>query len=78
MNVEEPTLISHITEVRSGYLPEGGISTVIYCGKIKLESDLPGVMQVHRNMVESEDKKKKKKTKSDQSAYITGILIGQV
>jgi hypothetical protein len=79
MNGEEPTLLSHVTEVRSAYLPEGGISTVIFCGKLRAENDLHTATEVHRHIVESETKKQKKKDrKTDKSAaYITGILIGQ-
>lgn len=78
MNPEEPTLLSHVTEVRSGYLPEGGISTVIYCGKLRAESDIFAAADAHKQIVEAESKKLKKKSKGDKTSYITGILIGQV
>jgi hypothetical protein len=78
MHTEEPTLLSHVSEVRSAYIPEGGISMVIYCGRLRSENELYIATEAHRQMVESETKKQKKKGKSDKSSYITGILIGQV
>jgi hypothetical protein len=72
MHEEEPSLLSHLNEVRSKGLAEGqgGLSTVIYCGKIRGDGDLPEVLHVHREIVEAEVNR--------EGVNITGILIGQV
>ncbi len=70
MNVEEPSLLTHLHECRSKISPEGGISIVIYCGKVRNENDLSSALQVHRSFVEEEVNK--------ESVNITGILMGQV
>lgn len=70
MNIEEPSLLSHLNECRSKVLPEGGISIVIYCGKVRTENDLASALQVHRLFVEEEVNK--------EAVNITGILMGQV
>ena len=68
MNSEEPNLLTHINEVRSKYIPEGGVSSVIFCGRT--ETDSAAVLKVHREIVESQV--------NNKSGSITGILIGQV
>ena len=67
MNVDEPSLLDHINQVRSAV--DDGVSTVIYCGKIKSESDSAAVLQAHRKIVEAEV--------NSEAANVTGILIGQ-
>jgi hypothetical protein len=67
MNAEEPSLLSHLEECRG---KEGGISIVVYCGKVRSENDLAAALQVHRLFVEEEVNK--------ESVNITGILMGQV
>ena len=70
MHQEEPSLLSHLNAIRAKALPEGGLSTVIYCGRVQAESDLPSVLQVHREIVEDEVNK--------EQVNVTGILMGQV
>jgi hypothetical protein len=70
MHSEEPSLLSHLTEVRAKAIPEGGLSTVIYCGKVRTENDLMNALQVHRSFVEEEVNK--------EQVNVTGILMGQV
>lgn len=70
MHSEEPSLLSHLTEVRAKSIPEGGLSTVIYCGKVRTENDLMNALQVHRSIVEEEVNK--------EQVNVTGILMGQV
>lgn len=66
MNPEEPTLLSHLKEIRES---EGAISTVIFCGKMRAESDSGSVLETHRNIVEEEVNK--------EGVNITGLLMGQ-
>lgn len=40
MHKDEPTLFDHLGEVRKDLFVEGGVSMVIYCGKITNESDM--------------------------------------
>jgi hypothetical protein len=84
MNDSEPSLLTHLDQVRSQYIPEGGLLTVIYCGKLRGDLELAQVMQVHRNLVETEvnscatfEKENDIEPKSDE-INMTGILIGQV
>lgn len=70
MHNEEPSLASHLKYIRSKHIPEGGLSTVIYCGKVYSENDISDVLQVHREIVEEEVNK--------EQVNVTGILIGQV
>ena len=50
MNKEEHSLLDHLTEIRGQSLPEGGVSTVIYTGKIRSEADLQDALGVHRKV----------------------------
>lgn len=68
MNPEEPTLLIHQTQVRSR-TDVGGLSTIIFCAKIKAESESASVLQAHRRIVEAEV--------NSEAANVTGILIGQ-
>jgi len=70
MHSDEPSLLSHLNEVRSKNLPEGGLTTIIYCGKVRSENELMNALQVHRSFVEEEVNK--------EHVNITGILMGQV
>lgn len=70
MNPKEASLLSHLNEIRRKALSEGGISTVIFCGQLRGESDLPAAMDIHRQMVEEEV--------NHEEVNITGILMGQV
>lgn len=70
MQQDEPSLLSHLNDVRESALPEGGLSTVIFCGKVQSESDMPAVLQVHHSIVEEEVNK--------EMVKITGVLLGQV
>lgn len=70
MNPKEASLLSHLNEVRRKALSEGGVSTIIYCGQLKSENDLPVAMDVHRQVVEEQV--------NQEETNITGILMGQV
>lgn len=70
MNAEEPSLLSHLNEIRKCALHEGGISTIIFCGSVRSENDLQDALQVHRAIVEEEV--------NHEEVNITGILMGQV
>lgn len=70
MHTDEPSLLSHITEVRKKALDEGGLSTVIFCGTINNENDIAAALQIHRNIVEIEVNK--------EEVNVTGLLMGQV
>lgn len=70
MHQDEPSLLTHLNKVRETALPEGGLSTVIFCGRVQGESDLPAVLQVHHRIVEEEVNK--------EMVKITGVLLGQV
>lgn len=69
MHEDEPSLLSHLELVRSQALPEGGLSTMIYCGRINQEETLTKILQTHREKVEDEVNK--------EGANISGILMGQ-
>ena len=68
MNPQEPNLLSHLTETRNNHFGEGGLSTIIYCGKFRPDIDTAAILQCHRKPVEDEL----------ESANVTGILIVQV
>lgn len=70
MNPEEPSLLAHLNEVRIKAIPEGGLSTVIFCGKVRSEAELMEALQVHRSIVEEEVNK--------EEVNVTGLLMGQV
>eukprot|EP00600_Ochromonadales_sp_CCMP1393_P007324 CAMPEP_0174955146 /NCGR_PEP_ID=MMETSP0004_2-20121128/822_1 /TAXON_ID=420556 /ORGANISM="Ochromonas sp., Strain CCMP1393" /LENGTH=226 /DNA_ID=CAMNT_0016203047 /DNA_START=37 /DNA_END=717 /DNA_ORIENTATION=+ len=70
MHDEEPSLLSHLNEVRNQTLPgAGGLSTVIYCGKVQSDGDMTAALQVHREIVEDEVNR--------GQCNVTGILMGQ-
>lgn len=69
MHAEEPSLLTHLNEARFKALSEGGLTTVIYCGKVRSENDLMRALQVHRSIVEQEVNK--------EQVNVTGILMGQ-
>lgn len=70
MHQDEPSLLTHLKELRDEALQEGGISTIIFCGKLRSENDLLSVLQTHRTIVEEEV--------NEEGVNITGFLIGQV
>ena len=70
MNQLEPTLLTHLEQVRKKYIPEGGLSTVIFCGDVKNESETSNILQIHRTIVEEEV--------DVGEVNVTGLLIGQV
>jgi hypothetical protein len=70
MNPFEPNLFTHLENSRAKALPEGGLSTVIFCGVIKSEGDMQAALQVHRKIVENE-------VNQQESANVTGLLCGQ-
>ena len=72
MNPEEPTLLTHIDQLRAKVYPEGsGLSNIIYAGTIRSEADLKEGLLVHRRIVEEEV------NSSEEEVHITGILMGQ-
>jgi hypothetical protein len=70
MNPEEPSLLTHLNEARTKALSEGGLTTIIYCGKVRNENDLGTALDLHRTIVEQEVNK--------EQVNVTGILMGQV
>jgi hypothetical protein len=71
MNSEEPTLLTHLEEVRRRATGknDGILSCVVYAGKTKSESDLVTSLLVHRTIVEEEV--------NEEDANVTGLLMGQ-
>jgi hypothetical protein len=69
MNPKEASLLSHLNEARRKALNEGGISTIMFCGQIRSDGDLPAAMVTHRQIVEEEV--------NHEEVNITGILMGQ-
>jgi len=69
MNPEEPSLLSHLAEARTAALAEGGLSTVIFCGKMRSEAESGSVLDVHRLFVEEEV--------NNEGVNVTGLLMGQ-
>ncbi len=43
MHQDEPSLFDHLSQVRKDTFAEGGVTMVIYCGKILNESDMTEV-----------------------------------
>ncbi len=69
MNSDEPSLLHHLNQNRTDTFAEGGLSTVIYCGKIH-SGEMSEALQIHRKIVEDEV--------NEEEVNVTGILIGQV
>lgn len=70
MNPEEPNLKSHFEDLRSSTgIPEGGLSSVIYCGRMRNEGDTTDTLGAHRDIVEAEV--------NSEGSNVTGLLIGQ-
>lgn len=63
------SLADHFDEVRKTYIPEGGLTTLIYCGKIKSENERDKVTEMYMNLIDGEMKDNKEK--------ITGYLMFQ-
>jgi hypothetical protein len=66
MNDKEPTLLSHLNEVREQHIIEGGLTTVVYCGSLSHGMDTLKALDIHKQIVGAE------------SVLISGILLGQV
>jgi len=69
MNQYEPSLLSHLNDIRKSTTSDGGLSSIIFCGKLRSEGDLAEVLQVHRKIVEDEV--------NEEEVSVTGILMGQ-
>ena len=70
MNEQEPSLQSHLDELRNETdLDEGVISTAIFCGKMRSENDSEAVMQMHRAVVEGEVNR--------EGSNVSGLVMGQ-
>jgi hypothetical protein len=55
MNSEEPSLLSHLNEIRTSRLPEGGISNILICSKVKNETDIESALALHRLYVQEQE-----------------------
>ena len=70
MHADEPSLQSHLEELRARTgIPEGGVSTVIICGKMRSENDSAEILAMHRSIVEDEVNR--------EGSNVTGLLVGQ-
>lgn len=69
MNSEEPSFLTHFSQLRLSSKPEGGISVLIYCGNFNGDIDVGSVLQVQRTVVENEV--------DASEGNITGILMAQ-
>mmetsp|Transcript_10811 Transcript_10811/g.11232 ORF Transcript_10811/g.11232 Transcript_10811/m.11232 type:complete len:226 (-) Transcript_10811:68-745(-) len=71
MNKDEPSLLNHLNEVRKKLCPQdsGGISVIIYCGRVNIETNMIEALSIHRKIVEDEV--------NNEGCNITGLLIGQ-
>ena len=69
MNTKEPSLLSHIQQERKNTFDELGVSSIIFCVKVKSENDISNSLQLHRKIVEDEVNK--------EGSNVTGLLMGQ-
>lgn len=70
MNAGEVSLQGHLDELRAETnIEDGGLSTVIFCGKMKSEHDSADVLAMHRTVVEAEV--------NSEGTNVTGLLMGQ-
>jgi hypothetical protein len=70
MNAQEVSLQGHLDELRSETgVEDGGLSTVIFCGKMRSENDSADIMAMHRTVVETEV--------NTEGTNVTGLLMGQ-
>jgi hypothetical protein len=70
MNPDEPSLLTHFNESRFKAHADGGLTTIIFCGKVRTEADMPAALELHRSIVEQEVNK--------EQVNVFGILMGQV
>ena len=72
MNAAEPTLLTHVDQLRENVYSEGsGLTNIIYAGTVRAEGDLKVGLLIHRKIVEEEV------NSNEQEVHITGILMGQ-
>jgi hypothetical protein len=72
MNEAEQSLLDHLEGIRASKgIPEGGMSTVIFCGKVTSDGYVRDALKVHKKAVSDENKLM-------QGMKITGILLSQV
>ncbi len=69
MNKAEPTLLAHLDQIRTKTFSEGGLTNIIFCGKVK-DVDMSEILLCHRKIVEEEV--------NTSDVNITGLLMGQV
>ena len=52
MNKDEPSLLTHLNDVRKKLCPSdgGGISVVIYCGRVNNETNISETLSIHRKV----------------------------
>lgn len=74
MHADEPNLLKHLTEARTRQIPEGGLSTILFCGKMtRGEGDSASVMSLHKGFVEEE-----LGDHNNEEVNVTGLLMIQV
>lgn len=66
----ETSLAAHLDAVVSKYTAEGGISTVLFAGKLRSEGDNHAVISVHKSIIDDE-------VRNNEGVVITGLLIAQ-
>ncbi len=69
MHADEPSLQSHLDDLRARTGAPEGVSTVILCGKMRSENDSAEVLAMHRSIVEKEV--------NSEGSNVTGLLMGQ-
>lgn len=81
MHQDEESLLSYLQKGREELgLPEGGLSSVLFCGKIKSELDIDSVMETHKAVIESENDSGlygKQIDDENEKVEMTGILLRQ-
>jgi hypothetical protein len=68
--VNEISLGAHLDAVVSKYTSEGGVSTVLFAGKLRSEGDSNSVISVHKSIINDE-------INNNEGVVITGLLITQ-
>ena len=69
MNENEPSLFSHLNEIRDIETEDGGLTIILYAGKATSENDLKPALVAHRQCVEYEV--------NEEGSNLTGLIMGQ-
>ena len=73
MNDAEQSLLDHLEVIRASKgIPEGGLSTVIFCGKVQSDGYVRDALAMHKKIVTEEN------NSMPANMKITGLLISQV